>query len=75
MWTWELEASHAEGVCFTLTNHPFLSGRPGRIRALEQLIERMKSLDGLWIATLGEIAAHTRTLGLKPRFFPIPQVT
>jgi peptidoglycan/xylan/chitin deacetylase (PgdA/CDA1 family) len=74
MWTWELEASFVEGVCFTLTNHPFLSGRPGRIRALEQLIERMKSLDGLWIATLGEIAAHTRTLGLRPRFFPVPQV-
>ncbi len=74
MWSWELEAMYAEGVCFVLTNHPFLSGRPGRLRALDQLIELMKSLDGLWITTMAEIAAHTRTLGLTPRHFPLPQI-
>ena len=30
MWTWELEATAELGGCFTLTNHPFLSGRPSR---------------------------------------------
>ena len=74
MWSWELEAMHAEGGCFVLTNHPFLSGRPGRLRALERLIELMKSLDALWITTIAEIAAHTRTLGLRPRYFPEPQI-
>jgi peptidoglycan-N-acetylglucosamine deacetylase len=74
MWSWELAAMYAEGVCFVLTNHPFLSGRPGRIRALDQLIELMKSLDGLWITTVADIAAHTRTLGLRPRHFPMPEI-
>ncbi|MCI0689549.1 MAG: polysaccharide deacetylase, partial [Sporichthyaceae bacterium] len=74
MWTLELRAMHEEGCCFTLTNHPFLTGRPARIRALEQLIELMKSLDGLWIAPLADIAAHVRTLPLRPRHFPQPVV-
>lgn len=73
MWTLELEAFHREGCCFVLTNHPFLSGRPSRMAALEQLVERMPSLGGLWIATLGEIAAHTRQVGPAPRAFPPPE--
>ncbi|WP_051342808.1 polysaccharide deacetylase family protein [Pseudonocardia spinosispora] len=74
MWSWELEAMHAEGQCFVLTVHPFASGRLGRVRALERLVELMLSLDGLWVTTLGEIAAHTRTLGLTPRYFPRPEI-
>ncbi len=72
MWELELDAFFREGCCFVLTNHPFLSGRPSRVAALEQLVERMSSLDGLWVATLGEIAAHTRNVGPVPRAFPAP---
>jgi hypothetical protein len=75
MWSLELRAIHDEGGCFSLTNHPFLSGRPARLRALEQLIEVMKSLPGLWIAPAGDIARHVRSLGLAPRSFPRPVVT
>ena len=75
MWTAELEAFHAHGLCFVLTNHPFLSGRPSRVAALEQLLERMTALGGMWVATVGEIAAHVRSLGLRPRVFPQPVVT
>ena len=53
MWTAELAAFHDHGACFTLTNHPFLSGRLGRLRAMETLIETMHALPGLWIATAG----------------------
>ncbi|MFJ4026783.1 polysaccharide deacetylase [Paenarthrobacter sp. NPDC089989] len=60
MWTLEAEAHHAQGSCFVLTNHPFISGRPSRAVALEQLIERVKGLDGMWVTTLAEIAAHTK---------------
>ncbi len=74
MWAMELDAYYEEGACFVLTNHPFLSGRPGRARALEQLVERMESLDGLWIAPLGEISRHVASLGLSPRHFPRPQI-
>lgn len=73
MWSLELRAIHDEGGCFSLTNHPFLSGRSARLRTLEQLIEMMKSL-GMWIATADEVARHVRTLGLTPRAFPQPIV-
>lgn len=65
-WTLELEALVDEGGLFMLTNHPFVSGRASRAVALEQLIARAQEIDGLWIATAEEIAAHTATLGLEP---------
>ncbi|HEY8439725.1 MAG TPA: polysaccharide deacetylase [Candidatus Limnocylindrales bacterium] len=65
-WTVELEALVPDGGLFMLTNHPFVSGRASRAVALEQLIERARATDGLWIATAGEIAAHVATLGLEP---------
>lgn len=72
MWTLELEAMYRLGGAFVLCCHPFLSGRPSRAEALERLIERMKSLNGLWITTVGEVAGHTATLGLPPRTCPQP---
>ena len=60
MWTLEAQAHHAQGSCFVLTNHPFISGRPSRAVALEQLIERVKGLEGMWVTTLAEIAQHTK---------------
>jgi peptidoglycan/xylan/chitin deacetylase (PgdA/CDA1 family) len=65
-WTLELEALVAEGGLFMLTNHPFISGRPSRAVALETLIERAKAIDGLWIASAKEIAAHVAALPLEP---------
>jgi peptidoglycan/xylan/chitin deacetylase (PgdA/CDA1 family) len=65
-WTLELEALVDEGGLFMLTNHPFVSGRASRAVALERLIERAQAIDGLWIATAAEIAAHVATLGLEP---------
>ena len=72
MWTLELEAMHRLGAAFILCCHPFLTGRPARIEALERLIERMKTLPGMWIATTGELAAHTESLRLTPRIVPQP---
>jgi peptidoglycan-N-acetylglucosamine deacetylase len=72
MWSLELEAAHAIGAAFVLTCHPFLSGRPARARALEQLIERMKNLQGLWVTTVGEVARHVASLNLVPRTCPQP---
>jgi peptidoglycan/xylan/chitin deacetylase (PgdA/CDA1 family) len=65
-WEDELEAMVAVGGCFVLTNHPFVSGRPSRARALERLVERATRIDGLWITTLAEIAAHAESLDLPP---------
>lgn len=65
-WTGELQAIVDEGGLFDLTNHPFVSGRPARAAALETLIERAQALDGVWVATCGEIAAWVATLDLVP---------
>src|SRR5215212_887389 len=65
-WTLELEALIDEGGLFMLTNHPFVSGRASRAAGLERLIARAKEIDGLWIATATEIAAHVETLPLEP---------
>ena len=48
------------GSCFVLTNHPFISGRPSKAVALEQLIDRVKAMDGMWVTTMEKIAEHTR---------------
>ena len=65
-WTLELEALVEEGGLFMLTNHPFVSGRASRAAALDQLIARAQAIDGLWLTTAAEIAAHVGTLGLEP---------
>jgi peptidoglycan/xylan/chitin deacetylase (PgdA/CDA1 family) len=67
MWRLEFDAIRAEGGCFVLTNHPFLSGRPSRAQALDGLIDHVCGQDDVWVASLGEIAAHVRGLGLTPR--------
>jgi peptidoglycan-N-acetylglucosamine deacetylase len=74
MWTLELQALHRLGGVFSLCCHPFLTGRPSRAEALGTLIERMKALPGLWIATVGEVAEVALSLGLPPRSCPQPQV-
>jgi peptidoglycan-N-acetylglucosamine deacetylase len=67
MWRLEFDAIRAEGGCFVLTNHPFLSGRPSRAQALDGLIEYVCAQGDVWVASLGEIANHVRGLGLPPR--------
>jgi peptidoglycan-N-acetylglucosamine deacetylase len=72
IWTLELEAMHRLGAAFVLCCHPFLSGRPARAEALDRLIERMKTLPGLWITTVGDVADHIGSLRLAPRTCPQP---
>jgi peptidoglycan/xylan/chitin deacetylase (PgdA/CDA1 family) len=74
IWQLEYEALRDEGGCFVLTNHPFLSGRPSRARALEGLIESVLQDSSVWVASLEEIARHVRGLGLLPRSLPEPTV-
>jgi peptidoglycan/xylan/chitin deacetylase (PgdA/CDA1 family) len=74
MWRLEYEALRDEGGCFVLTNHPFLSGRPSRARALEGFMRDVASDVGTWVASLEEIATHVRSLGLAPRTLNPPIV-
>jgi peptidoglycan/xylan/chitin deacetylase (PgdA/CDA1 family) len=73
-WTLELEALADEGGLFVLTNHPFVSGRASRALGLERLIARAREIEGLWIATCGEIAAWTESLDLPPVVHEPPPV-
>jgi peptidoglycan/xylan/chitin deacetylase (PgdA/CDA1 family) len=74
MWRAELTEMHADGGCFALTAHPFLSGRLGRLKALDELVSLMVELTDLWVTTAADVAAHTRSLGLVPRVFPQPEI-
>ncbi len=67
MWRGEYRALREEGGCFVLTAHPFLSGRPARAAALEELIAEVVADPGTWVATLSQISAHVRSLALAPR--------
>lgn len=67
LWSLELAATASAGGCFVLTAHPFLSGRPSRALALESIIEQALATPGLWVATMAEIARHTRQQGLDAR--------
>lgn len=67
LWQAEYDAMVLERGCWVLTNHPFLIGRPSRLRELDTLMSHVVGDPASWVATLGEIAAHVRSLGLVPR--------
>lgn len=74
MWSLELDAMRDVGGCFTLTNHPFLTGRPSRARALERVVEQAVQYVDVWVTSLSRIAEHVRSLQLKPRVLAPPVV-
>ena len=60
-WEEELEGCKRFGGLFLLTMHPWLSGRPGRIAALERMVRRHRDDDRIWWCTAAEAAEHHRT--------------
>ncbi len=61
LWWKEFEAMHDYGCCFVLTLHPWLSGRPSRVRLLEELVRAMQAKAGVWFARGEELAAYVCT--------------
>lgn len=74
MWSLELDAMRDVGGCFTLTNHPFLTGRPSRARALERVVEQAVGYGDVWVTSLAQIAEYVRSLDLEPRVLTPPTV-
>ena len=74
LWGGELEALADEGGLMVHTSHPFLSGRASRVITLERIVERARELGGIWIAPVGEIAAHTRKAIPAADARPVPVV-
>jgi peptidoglycan/xylan/chitin deacetylase (PgdA/CDA1 family) len=58
LWWREFEAMHDFGCCFVLTLHPWLSGRPSRVRLLESLVNSMREKPRVWFARGREIADY-----------------
>ncbi|MFE9675378.1 polysaccharide deacetylase [Streptomyces sp. NPDC006259] len=56
LWTAELEAMRAFGSLCMLTVHPFLTGRPSRLHALEQFIQFALSRGDVRFARADELA-------------------
>ncbi len=61
LWWREFEAMHDFGCCFVLTLHPWLSGRPSRVRLLENLVRAMQGKGGVWFARGNQIAQYFQT--------------
>lgn len=74
MWLTELAALRGVGGCFTLTNHPFLTGRPSRAAVLDRVLGAALEYGDVWVTSLAEIARHVRSLGLEPRELTRPTV-
>ncbi len=55
-WLWREGATHPR--LMTVGLHLRISGRPGRIDALQQFLERVTNCPGVWIARRDEIARH-----------------
>jgi peptidoglycan/xylan/chitin deacetylase (PgdA/CDA1 family) len=60
LWTNELDAMRRYGCLFMLTNHPFLSGRPGRVETLRKLVEHALDRGDVEFVTAAEVAARVR---------------
>lgn len=67
LWRSELNGMRRFGGCWVLTNHPFLSGRPGRAAALDTLVAEVSSLKDVWLAPMVDIANHAASLCLPAR--------
>jgi peptidoglycan-N-acetylglucosamine deacetylase len=62
IWSEEFAGYHEVGGCFVLTMHPFVIGRPSRIRLLNRMIEFINQFEGVWWATLEQVADHVAAL-------------
>jgi peptidoglycan/xylan/chitin deacetylase (PgdA/CDA1 family) len=60
LWRREFDAMYDFGCCFVLTLHPWLSGRPSRVRLLENMINHIHDKENVWFAKGAELAAYVR---------------
>ena len=73
LWAEEFDAAYDQTGYFILVCHPRYSGRPAHVRALERLIEHIRSYDGVWFARCHEVAAVARTWAAAPHY-PAPAI-
>ena len=72
LWIEEFDAAYEVTGNFMLVCHPRYSGRPARIRALEQLFDYIKTHDSVWFARCDEVASAARNWANVP-YHPFPE--
>jgi peptidoglycan/xylan/chitin deacetylase (PgdA/CDA1 family) len=60
VWRAEYDGLIKDGGAFILTNHPFISGRPGRAAVLDRLIGDAVADPDVWVCSMEELAQHVR---------------
>jgi peptidoglycan/xylan/chitin deacetylase (PgdA/CDA1 family) len=55
-WTTEFSAYHRFGLCYVLRLQPEVTGTPGRISLVRELLAHIRGHKDVWLATAGEIA-------------------
>lgn len=60
VWIDEFDVAWEEGTMFLLTMHPHVIGHRSRIVVLEELINHIKTKDGVWFGTHAEAAQWVR---------------
>ncbi|MFD5124710.1 hypothetical protein [Streptomyces sp. NPDC058385] len=60
-WTQEFAAHHRYGLCYVLRLHPEVTGTPGRIGLVRELITHIQAHPDVWVATGSQIADWWRT--------------
>jgi peptidoglycan-N-acetylglucosamine deacetylase len=58
MWWHGFRQQYRQGGYLNICLHPFVSGRAQRIDMLERLVQRMRTLPGVWFPTCAEVARH-----------------
>jgi peptidoglycan/xylan/chitin deacetylase (PgdA/CDA1 family) len=58
MWRDEFDRAYAERGLFQLTMHPHIIGHRSRFVVLVELVEHIKSRQGIWFATHDQVARH-----------------
>lgn len=66
----EFDTAWENGGLWIAPWHPFVSGRPARLRAIEGLLRHMLDKSDVWIAPMEEIAAHIRKVTASGQFQP-----
>lgn len=56
-WITEFDAYRRFGACFVLQLRPEMTGTPGRLFLVEELIKHIRSFDDVWVATAAEVSA------------------
>ncbi|WP_108663095.1 polysaccharide deacetylase family protein [Acuticoccus kandeliae] len=66
----EFEAAWRYGGHWVTVWHPFLSGRPARLTAILDLVDRIRERGGAWLAPLGAVYDHVEAMIAAGRWTP-----